>query len=221
MQLRVRRSWGAVTHWHCWPEPGAGLALADVWPGTEAHRPGRSGRQDAGLPRGLWRGRAGWRRQRPREPSLSPHAPQLLGFPEEGLEDALRGRREGMGAASAARPVTCSDPFWADLRPHLSHVGLDARVPPPTCGSCSGGANDPWQAEFLFCGSELRLPAAPGSILDSSQPAGASLGSRVSPPLAGGSGHPRAQGGGGAGPPISRFKAKGETPPQILPAPWF
>lgn len=90
-------------------------------------------------------------------------------------------------------------------------MGLDTRVPPPTCGSCSGGANDPWQAEFLFCGSELRLPTARGFILDSSQPAGPSLGSRVSPPLGGGSGHPRAQGGGGAGPPISSFKAKGET----------
>lgn len=49
--------------------------------------------------------------RRPENPA-SPHsAPQLLGFPEEGLEDALRGPRERMGDASAARPVTCSDPF--------------------------------------------------------------------------------------------------------------
>ena len=85
----------------------------------------------------------------------------------------LGGLQQGEGAPLLPSQQSAATPSEPVSDPICNTWGWTPGSPPPACGSCSGGADDPLQAAFLFCGSGLRLPTAPGFILgSSSQPAG-------------------------------------------------
>lgn len=115
--------------------------------------------------------------------------------------------------ASAARHAMHSDPFWTISDPICDTWGWTPGSPSRS-GSCSGGADDPPQAAFLFR-PELSLPPGlhPGLLLGAS--GSPSLGSWGVPTSGRTVWPPRKpHGGGGEGTLTSSFKAKVKPHPR-------